>query len=156
MYLGKKKCRTLRTIRKQIAEANGISYNPHKCTHKGDCQGTCPACEQEMRQLESEIRQRRFSGRAAVVVGTAMGISMLAGGGMTSCRHAGQVVGKVPAYTDLRGDVPNTVAPPDTDSTAIDKTKAQPVPTKKISPEEAKEILEETLKETPVQKHKRN
>ncbi|MBQ7742831.1 MAG: hypothetical protein IJT90_07920 [Bacteroidaceae bacterium] len=155
MYLGKKKCRTLRTIRKQIAEANGISYNPHRCNHKGDCQGTCPACEQEMRQLESEIRKRRFSGRAAVVVGTAMGISMLAGGGMTSCRNAGQVVGKVPAPADLRGDVPNIVAPSDTDSTATDKSKGRPVEVKKISPEEAREILEQ-MPEQPVQQHKRN
>ncbi|MBO4593177.1 MAG: hypothetical protein J5678_03195 [Bacteroidaceae bacterium] len=105
MNTGKKKCRVLRGIRKRIAEANGIHYAPHKCTHKGDCEGTCPACEQEMHYLETEIHKRRISGRAAMVVGTALGIGILSSS-MSSCRHAGQVVGKVPSKQQLVGDVP--------------------------------------------------
>ena len=124
MYLGKKKCRTLRTIRKQIAEANGISYNPHRCNHKGDCQGTCPACEQEMRQLESEIRKRIRMGKAAVVVGTAIGIGVLTAG-MSSCKPF-PPKGNSP-FTDVVGEVPDsTVYPSDTvavDSAAVDNAK---------------------------------
>ena len=141
MYLGKKKCRVLRKVRQQIADANGISYNPHKCTHRGDCQGTCPACEQEMRQIEGEIRKRRISGHTAMVVGTAIGISALATG-TSSCHSSGHIVGKVPAVEhELEGDV---VAP------SPDSTKENTVEAKKITPEEMKEIL----RDMPVQKHK--
>ncbi len=122
MYLGKKKCRTLKKIRKQIAEANGITYSPNKCTHRGDCEGTCPACEQEMRHLESEIRRRRLMGRAAVVVGTALGISALTAG-VSSCRNAGQVVGKFPVVGDVPATVDSTEIQPDSvDAKTIDTT----------------------------------
>ena len=123
MYLGKKKCRVLRGIRKKVAEANGISYNPHKCTHKGDCQGTCPACEQEMRHIESELNKRVRMGKAAVVVGTAIGIGVLTAG-MSSCKPF-PVKGDVP-ITDVVGEVPDsTVYPSDSiaaDSAVVEKT----------------------------------
>lgn len=77
MKHGKHICNTLKTIRLDIARANGISYAPRECHHEGDCAGTCPACESEMRYLEREIARRRNLGRAAVVAGVSMSLSSL-------------------------------------------------------------------------------
>ena len=51
MKRGKYVCKTLKEIRKQVADANGIDYEPTECTHEGDCAGTCPRCEQEVRYI---------------------------------------------------------------------------------------------------------
>ena len=72
MKQGKKICKTLKAIRQQIADANGISYAPTPCTHKGDCAGTCPACEAEVRYIENELNARRLLGKAVVVAGLSM------------------------------------------------------------------------------------
>ena len=41
MAKGKSTCKLLKDIRQQIADANGISYQPKECHHEGDCAGTC-------------------------------------------------------------------------------------------------------------------
>ena len=69
MTRGKLICETLREVRRRIAEANEIRYAPHECTHKGECLGTCPACEAEVRQLERQLQARRRLGRAVIVAG---------------------------------------------------------------------------------------
>ena len=71
MYKGKKTCETLKSIRKQIADANEIPYEPRVCTHKGDCKGTCPACESEMRYIENQLNIRKMAGKAVKIVGLA-------------------------------------------------------------------------------------
>ena len=77
MKQGKKICKTLKAIRQQIADANGISYAPTPCTHKGDCAGTCPACEAEVRYIENELNARRLLGKAVVVAGLSMSLMPL-------------------------------------------------------------------------------
>lgn len=74
---GKHICNALKQVRIDIARANGIEYQPRECHHEGDCAGTCPACESEMRYLEREIARRRNLGRAAVVAGVSMSLSSL-------------------------------------------------------------------------------
>lgn len=69
MTRGKLICETLREVRRRIAEANEIRYAPHECTHEGECLGTCPACEAEVRQLERQLQARRRLGRAVIVAG---------------------------------------------------------------------------------------
>ena len=54
MTKGKSTCKLLKDIRQQIADANGISYQPKECHYEGDCAGTCPACEAEIRYLETQ------------------------------------------------------------------------------------------------------
>ena len=54
--------------------ANGISYQPKECHHKGDCAGTCPACEEEIRYLERELKARKGNGFGMKVAGIAAGI----------------------------------------------------------------------------------
>ena len=74
MAKGKSTCKLLKDIRQQIADANGISYQPKECHHKGDCAGTCPACEEEIRYLERELRARKGNGFGMKVAGIAAGI----------------------------------------------------------------------------------
>ncbi len=74
MAKGKSTCKLLKDIRQQIADANGISYRPKECQHKGDCAGTCPACEEEIRYLEGELKARKGNGFGMKVAGIAAGI----------------------------------------------------------------------------------
>ena len=74
MTKGKSTCKLLKDIRQQIADANGISYQPKECHHKGDCAGTCPACEEEIRYLERELKARKGNGFSMKVAGIAAGI----------------------------------------------------------------------------------
>ena len=81
-------CKTLKTVRKKIADANGIPYEPLECTHKGDCKGTCPACEAEVRYIEKELNVRRLAGQSIKIVGLAS--SLIA---MASCSSSGSSEG---------------------------------------------------------------
>ena len=108
MYVGKAKCETLKNIRKKIADANEIDYNPRECDHKGDCAGTCPACEAEVRYISNQLSLRRMAGKAVRVAGLAADITML-----SSCRHIFQPSGMMERdYPPggkpelLEGDVP--------------------------------------------------
>ena len=74
MTKGRSTCKLLKSIRQQIADANGISYQPKECHHKGDCTGTCPACEEEIRYLERELKARKGNGFGMKVAGIAAGI----------------------------------------------------------------------------------
>lgn len=77
---GRNICDTLKAIRKEIADANGIEYSPEECHFKGECRGTCPKCEQEVKDLEYELRLRQMAGMAIKVAGVAAGIVA-----MTAC-----------------------------------------------------------------------
>ena len=77
-------CDTLKAIRKQIADANGIDYSPEECHFTGECKGTCPKCEQDVRYFEHELRLRLKAGKAIKVAGVALGITALAAS-ITSC-----------------------------------------------------------------------
>ena len=74
MGTGKEVCLILKGIRQKIADANDISYQPKECHHKGDCTGTCPACEAEIRYLERELKARKGNGFGMKVAGIAAGI----------------------------------------------------------------------------------
>lgn len=92
MKHGKHICNTLKAIRLDIARANGIKYEPCECQHQGECAGTCPACESEMRYLEREIARKRSLGKAALVAGVSMGLTSLA---VTSCDFVSQTVNTI-------------------------------------------------------------
>ena len=74
MTRGKDICKTLKGIRQQIADANNIRYQPCECHHEGDCSGTCPACEQEVRYIESQLKERSHKGINTKVIGIAASI----------------------------------------------------------------------------------
>lgn len=79
MKQGRHICNTLKAIRKQIAEVNDIRYEPRECHHEGDCAGTCPVCEAEVRYLEGEISKRRRLGHAVALTGISAGLAALQG-----------------------------------------------------------------------------
>ena len=56
---GKEVCRTLKEIRAEIARQNDIPWETEECGFKGECRGTCPRCEAEVRQLEEALAKRR-------------------------------------------------------------------------------------------------
>lgn len=74
MKRGKNTCKILKEIRKQIASENDIEFVTSECTYKGDCKGTCPKCEAEVRYLERELEKRQRMGKAAVVAGLSVGL----------------------------------------------------------------------------------
>lgn len=93
---GKDKCKILKDIRKQIAEANDIEWVVSECKHKGNCRGTCPKCEAEVRQLERELESRRNIGKKVALVG--LSVACIAGLAACSSGHEGG--------GELEGDVP--------------------------------------------------
>lgn len=76
MKPGKKICETLKAIRSDIARANDIDYTPTPCDHQGDCAGTCPACESEMRWIERQLRMRKALGKAVTITGVSLALSL--------------------------------------------------------------------------------
>lgn len=73
---GKDKCSYLKAIRREITAANGIDLEIPECTFEGECSGTCPRCEGEVRQLERAISQRRKLSQKVAILGVAAGLSL--------------------------------------------------------------------------------
>ena len=65
--LGKQKCRILKEIRQKIADENDIPYVTRECSFQGECRGTCPRCESELRYLESQLALRASLGKRVAV-----------------------------------------------------------------------------------------
>lgn len=74
MKRGKIICESLKAIRRDIAVANDIDYQPTECTHEGDCAGTCPKCESETRWLERQLRTRQALGKAIIIAGLSVAL----------------------------------------------------------------------------------
>lgn len=101
---GKEKCKALKEIRRQIAEENDIPYVVSQCTHQGECRGTCPRCEAELRYLERELAIRQGLGKAVAVVG----ISTSVCAGLTACSPVDTVrnaLGMGAQVQELDGDI---------------------------------------------------
>ena len=69
MEKGKRICQALKELRKRIADANNIPFEMEECTHQGDCPGTCPKCESELRYLMDSIDKREQEGEPVVLDG---------------------------------------------------------------------------------------
>ena len=74
MDKGRAICKVLKDVRQKIANENGISYHPEECHHKGECTGTCPGCEKEIRYLEEQLKNKQHSGLGLKVAGIAAGV----------------------------------------------------------------------------------
>ena len=74
MDKGRTICKVLKDVRQKIATENGISYHPEECHHKGECTGTCPGCEKEIRYLEEQLKNKQHSGLGLKVAGIAAGV----------------------------------------------------------------------------------
>ena len=73
--LGKKKCKILKEIRQRIADENDIPYVTRECTYQGNCSGTCPKCEAELRYLEQQLSLRQRVGKIGAVSALSLGLT---------------------------------------------------------------------------------
>lgn len=94
MNPGKNRCEYLKEVRRRIATENDIPLEQRECTFKGECSGTCPFCEAEMRYLEKELHKRRTLGKAVTVAGIALSSVV-----MNACYTPTQLPGDVSAQT---------------------------------------------------------
>lgn len=86
MRRGKQTCKILKEIRQQIAEANDIEFITSECQFQGDCLGTCPKCEAEVRYLEQQLERKQTAGKAITVLGISAGLIAMTP--MTSCTNS--------------------------------------------------------------------
>ena len=99
--LGKQKCKILKEIRQKIADENDIPYVTRECTHQGNCSGTCPRCESELRYLENQLQIRSSLGKKIKVAALCAGMAMTAAG----CSTINTVIGNNNPGEDLSGMV---------------------------------------------------
>ena len=100
IMLGKKKCRILKEIRQKIADENDIPYVTHECRFQGECKGTCPKCESELRYLEKQLAARAAAGKRIAIAALCAGMTFSAAG--CSSPFAPK---EKPVETDLSGAV---------------------------------------------------
>ena len=116
--LGKAKCKILKEIRQKIADENDIPYVTRECTYQGDCSGTCPRCESELRYLEKELEKRERLGKKVALGALCAGIAM----GSAACTDPGALGGAPqpmdPGIEQLSGDVADVGPTPDVDDLA--------------------------------------
>lgn len=119
MYRGKATCKILKEIRKQIAKENDIAFVTSECKYQGDCLGTCPACEAEVRYLEEELRKRKQLGKTAVVTGVSLGLATT----FLGCHFGGNVENPaVPIPSSKQAKQENIISSsPDSENTSIEE-----------------------------------
>lgn len=69
MERGKRICKVMKELRKRIADANEIPYVIEECPYKGDCLGTCPKCEADLRYLTEAIDAKEKQGKTVTIEG---------------------------------------------------------------------------------------
>ena len=75
MTRGRRTCKILKEIRQQIADKNDIEYVTSECHFRGECEGSCPRCEEELKYLENELQKRRQLGKAVAIAGISLGMA---------------------------------------------------------------------------------
>lgn len=100
MEQGKEVCKMLRQVRKQIADANGIEFNPTECQHKGYCSGTCPKCESEVRYIENQLTLMQKAGKAIKIIGLAAGVTCAVSASLSACSN--RMDGDCPEPPDIQ------------------------------------------------------
>ena len=134
-YYGKEKCRILKEIRAEIARANDIEWVVSECRHQGNCKGTCPKCEAEVRQLEEALARREALGKKVAVVGISAAISLA----VTGCDDLRTTTGDMPVDG---GMIAPEQSEHETDTVVLDgeymipDTETVPVKGEEVAPEE--------------------
>ena len=97
---GKQKCKILKEIRQRIADENDIPYVTRECSFQGECTGTCPRCESELRYLEQQLENRRRLGKRVSVAALCVGMALASAGCSPSVKLGTELV-----QSDLAGAV---------------------------------------------------
>lgn len=92
MKKGKRTCEVLKDVRRRVAQENDIPLTEHECTYEGECRGTCPYCESEVRYLEQELQRRLSLGKAITVAGIAVSSLVMSGCHNSNTALMGDVV----------------------------------------------------------------
>ena len=127
---GKEKCKALKEIRRQIAEKNDINYVVSECTFQGECRGTCPKCESELKYLERELAIRQSLGKAVAIAGITAGVCT----SLTACTP-------LEVLSDIRDEIIYQLSPPS------QTTGVAPAPTGWNGPSSEEESEEESYEE---------
>ena len=99
---GKQICSYLKSVRREVAAANGIDLEIPECSFEGECPGTCPRCESEVRQLESELSRRKSLSQRVAVIGVAAGLAL---SGMSVASAQTVDTAACPQYEDMVGEI---------------------------------------------------
>ena len=97
---GKDKCKILKEIRQRIADENDIPYVTRECSYQGECTGTCPRCESELRYLEQQLERRRSLGKRVSVAALCVGMALASAGCAPTVKQPTESM-----QTDLTGEV---------------------------------------------------
>ena len=97
---GRQKCKILKEIRQRIADENDIPYVTRECSYQGECTGTCPRCESELRYLEQQLELRRSLGKRVSVAALCVGMALASAGCSPTVRQPTESM-----QTDLTGEV---------------------------------------------------
>ena len=106
---GKSKCKILKQIRQQIAAENDIEFITSECKFQGECSGTCPKCEAEVRYLELQLQKRRQAGKAVAVAGIAAALIVSASG----CIEPRTGGAPLPPSQSQTEEIPGGILPPE-------------------------------------------
>lgn len=116
---GKNKCKILKQIRKQIAQDNDIAFVTSECQHQGECAGTCPKCEAEVRYLEQELAKRQQLGKTVAVAGIAATIMVSTAGCLPSQTAGDPLPAPSSSFEEV---IAGMMMPPETDPTELEPT----------------------------------
>ena len=114
MRRGKETCRILKEIRRQIAETNDIEFITSECRYQGDCLGTCPKCEAEVRYLEQQLSARHAAGKTIALASISAGLIAL-----SSCSSCSVQNNNNDKHLRLTGSVPCTIDSANTETLVI-------------------------------------
>lgn len=89
---GKDKCSILKQIRCKIARENNIPYHTTECKFEGECRGTCPKCEAELKYITSELEKIKKAGKQVAVAGIAAAMLATSAGGCARKPEREQII----------------------------------------------------------------
>ena len=70
---GRNRCDQLREIRRRIAKANNIEFEPIECHHTEPCLGTCLMCDYEVSYLDRKLQEKQGRGEKIELKGLMSG-----------------------------------------------------------------------------------
>ena len=112
MSHGKKVCKILKEIRQQIAEKNDIALVTSECHFQGECKGTCPKCEAEVKFLENELNRRRQLGKAVAIAGISLGVAGTFAGCGTPKQEKLKISEEKTVDVNIDFDIMDSLVPP--------------------------------------------
>ena len=92
MNVHENKCRSLKAVRKKLADAVGIDLHQRECTNPGNCRGTCPKCEAEEKKLNEALLKR--GAVAALAAAMSIGLTGCSSQDLANLRNFLQMTGQ--------------------------------------------------------------